>query len=205
VRIIKNIIWGVIKLFPLGRQVFETKNSQTPVTFKYWFWQKVLGFNKKAYWPVHFTSRISNPQNIYAGIDTSPGYMNNCYIQGLGKVYIGDYTQIGPGVGIISSNHDPYNSTKQIVGKVVVGKYCWLGMNSVILPKVELGDFTIVAAGSIVTKSFPDGYCIIGGVPATIIKHLEKEKCLPFKNEIEYNGYIKTSNFETFRKKNLTV
>jgi acetyltransferase-like isoleucine patch superfamily enzyme len=172
--IIKKIIWFFIKLFPLGRKIFETRHSQTPVTFKYWWWQKVLGFNKAAYWPVHFTSRISSPQNVYAGVDTCPGYMNNCYIQGLGKIYIGDYTQVAPGVGIISSNHDLYNSTKQVIGKVVIGKYCWLGMNSIILPDVELGDFTIVAAGSVVTKSFREGYCVIGGVPASIIKQLDR-------------------------------
>jgi len=203
--IIKNIIWFFIKLFPLGRKIFETRNSQTPVTFKYWWWQKVLGFNKAAYWPVHFTSRVSSPKNIYAGVDTCPGYMNNCYIQGLGKIYIGDYTQIAPGVGIISSNHDLYNSTIQVTGKVVIGKYCWLGMNSIILPDVELGDFTVVAAGSVVTKSFPEGHCVIGGVPARVIKQLDRSKCLPFKNDNEYNGYIPTHKFEAFRKKHLTV
>jgi acetyltransferase-like isoleucine patch superfamily enzyme len=167
--------------------------------------QKVLGFNKKAYWPVHFTSRISSPENIYAGVDTCPGYMNSCYIQGMGKIYVGDYTQVAPGVGIISSNHDLYDSRIQQTGEVRIGKYCWLGMHSVILPAVVLGDFTIVAAGSVVTKSFPEGHCVIGGVPAQKIKDLEPGKCIPFKNEIEYNGYIRKSKFEAFRLKKLKV
>lgn len=203
--VIKNIIWFFLKMSPLGKKIFETRASQTPVTFKYWFWQKFLGFNKKAYWPVHFTSRISSPENIYAGVDTCPGYMNNCYIQGLGKIYIGDYTQIAPGVGIISSNHDVYNSTLQIPGKISIGKYSWLGMNAVILPNVELGDFTIVAAGSVVTKSFKEGYCVIAGVPAKIIKQLDKTKCLPFTNKIEYNGYIPKTKFEEYRKMHLNI
>ena len=131
--------------------------------------------------------------------------MNNCYIQGLGKIYIGDYTQIAPGVGIISSNHDVYNSTLQVPGKISIGKYSWLGMNSVILPNVELGDFTIVAAGSVVTKSFSEGYCVIAGVPAKIIKQLDKAKCLPFTNKIEYNGYIPKTKFEEYRKKHLNI
>ncbi|MBS7109518.1 MAG: hypothetical protein KH076_09760 [Streptococcus sp.] len=46
-------------------------------------------------------------------------------------------------------------------------------MNSVILPGVILGDHTIVGAGAVVTHSFPDGYCIIGGNPARIIKALD--------------------------------
>jgi acetyltransferase-like isoleucine patch superfamily enzyme len=45
-------------------------------------------------------------------------------------------------------------------------------MNSVILPGVELGPHTIVGAGSIVTKSFPEGNCIIVGNPAKKIKDL---------------------------------
>lgn len=203
--VIKNIAWYFIRIFPLGKKIFDTRTSQTPVTFKYWFWQKVLGFNRSAYWPVHFTSRISSPENVYAGVDTCPGYMNNCYIQGLGKIYIGDYTQIAPGVGIISSNHDVHNSTVQIPGKISIGKYCWLGMNAVILPDVELGDFTVVAAGSVVTKSFTEGYCVIAGVPAKVIKQLDKSKCLPFKNEIEYHGYISKTKFEEYRKRHLKI
>ena len=49
-------------------------------------------------------------------------------------------------------------------------------MNAVILPGVTLGDHTIVGAGSIVTKSFPEGYVVIAGNPAKIIRTLEREK-----------------------------
>lgn len=47
-------------------------------------------------------------------------------------------------------------------------------MNSVILPGVILGDRTIVGAGSVVNKSFPEGNVIIAGVPAKIVKHLNE-------------------------------
>lgn len=46
-------------------------------------------------------------------------------------------------------------------------------MNSVILPGVQLGKGTVVAAGSVVTKSFLQGNCIIGGSPAKFIKNLD--------------------------------
>lgn len=200
----KKFIWYIIKSIPSLRPLYETRLSQTPITFRFWFLQKIIGFNRRVYWPVHFTSIISNHKNIIAGIDTSPGYSPGCYIQGGGKVFIGDYTQIAPNVGIISSNHDLYDSRKKVLGEVVIGKYCWIGMNAVILPNIKIGDFTIVAAGAVVTKSF-DGYCVIGGNPARIIKTLEKAKCVPFKNEIEYNGYIKAKEFENFRKKNLNI
>ena len=49
-------------------------------------------------------------------------------------------------------------------------------MNSVILPGVVLGPHTVVAAGAVVTKSFEEGYCVIGGTPAKMIKKIEKNK-----------------------------
>ena len=59
-------------------------------------------------------------------------------------------------------------------GKIIIGQGCWIGMNSVILPGVVLGEKTIVGAGSVVTKSFLEGYCVIAGNPAKKIKDLNK-------------------------------
>jgi len=50
-----------------------------------------------------------------------------------------------------------------------IGKKCWIGANAIILPSVELGDNVIVAAGSVVNKSFPDNI-VIGGNPARVIR-----------------------------------
>lgn len=198
-------IYVIAVNLPMFKFIKETSCTQVPITFRMWFIQKVLGFNKKAYWPVHHSSKINQYQNICIGVETSPGYEPGCYIQGIGKVYIGDYTQIAQNVGIISSNHDFYKNDSHILEEVVIGKYCWLGMNSVILPNVKLGPFTIVGAGAVVTKSFPDGYCVIAGNPAEIISYLEKDKCVEYKSKHEYCGYIPRDKFDTFRKKNLWV
>lgn len=61
----------------------------------------------------------------------------------------------------MSSNHDLYDQRKYTFAKVIIGNYSWIGMNSVVLPGVKLGTRTIVAAGSVVTKSFPEGFCVI--------------------------------------------
>jgi acetyltransferase-like isoleucine patch superfamily enzyme len=196
----KYLVYFTKELLLLPKIIKETKYTQTPVTFKIWFMQRVIGINRKVYWPTHFTSEVGNPENVYAGIDTSPGYSPGCYIQAIGETYIGDYTQIGPNVGIISSNHNINDTRDHILGKVKIGKYCWIGMNSVILPDVELGDFTIVAAGSVVTKSFVKGYCVIAGNPAVVKKELNKKECKKFKNKYEYNGYIKSSIFKNYQK-----
>ena len=183
----------------------NTSNTQTPISFDLWYNQKVKGHCNDSYWPVHFTSLVSNPNNIYCGIETCPGYSPGNYIQAIGKIHIGDYTQIAPNVGIISANHDVYDNSKHIIGEVKIGKYCWLGMGSIIMPGVTLGDFTIVGAGAIVTKSFEEGYCIIGGNPAKEIKKLEREKCILNKSTFEYNGYIRHEEYESYRKKHLNV
>jgi len=202
-KILKHIYFFVLKI--ICPSCFKTLKTAAPITFKTLFFQKILGFNKKAYWPMHFTSQVGNVKNIKIGIGTAPGFSPGCYIQGGGKTFIDDYTIIGPNVGIISVNHNIYDSRKHCQGSVNIGKYCWIGMNSTILPNVCLGDFTIVGAGSVVTKSFPKGYCVIAGNPAKIVKLIESEKCVYYKNEYEYYGYIERDKFDEFRRNNLHV
>lgn len=199
-KIIKSVYWWIIRIIPFTKCIFETRATQTPINFRYLFFQKVLGINRAVYWQVHFTSIVVNPKNIVIGIETSPGMMPGCYVQGMGKIDIGDYTQIAANVGIISGNHDLYDTSKHIESFVKIGKYCWIGMNSVILPGVELGDFTIVGAGSVVTKSFSEGYCVIGGNPAKVIKTLDKDKCVGYESFYKYNGYIPNNKFEKFKQ-----
>jgi acetyltransferase-like isoleucine patch superfamily enzyme len=196
----------IIKL-PFFGFLRHTTDYQNAINLSFWFKQKILnlGGNRKAYWPVHWTSKVYDPENIMVGVDAYPGIMNGCYIQGKGGITIGDYTQVAPNVVIVSANHDVYDSRKHILQPVTIGKYCWIGAGAKIMPGVELGDWTIVGAGAVVTKSFPGGHCIIGGVPAVHIKDLQKEKCVPFHNRIEYNGYIRSDKFEEYRKKYLTI
>lgn len=205
-RQLKALYFGLMRVLPFTRPIYETRDTQTPIRFSMWFFQKVLGFNRSAYWPVHFTSQVGNPKNIYCGVETSPGFSPGCYIQSVGKIYLGDYTQIARNVGIITANHDLTDNRKHSdVRDVKIGKYCWIGMNAVILPGVELGDYTIVGAGAVVTRSFPEGYCVIGGNPAKVIKQIEPSECVFHQSEHEYHGYIPKARFEEFRRKHLNV
>lgn len=197
--------WAII--FNLIRITNDTKDTQTPVKFKHWFIQKIIGKNREAYWPIHPNSVVRGAKNIFAGVETCPGYESGCYIQAVNSIYIGDYTQIASNVGIISANHAPNDLRKQLSGEPIrIGKYCWLGMGVIVLPGVELGDFTIVGAGSVVTKSFKDGYCVIVGNPAKKIKQLTKEECIMYRSENEYNGFYRSSDkFIKYRRKYLNI
>lgn len=66
--------------------------------------------------------------------------------------------QLAPNVGILSANHDLYDQRKYNAAPIVIGDYSWIGMNSIVTAGVVLGPRTIVAAGAVVTKSFPDGF-----------------------------------------------
>ena len=47
-----------------------------------------------------------------------------------------------------------------------------------------------------VTKSFPEGYCVIAGSPAKIIRYLDKEKFMSWQDEEEFYGFILKDVFE---------
>ncbi|MES2445759.1 MAG: acyltransferase [Bacteroidota bacterium] len=202
-QVIKKIIFFLLKSNSLTRIVVETRETQTPVSLLDILKFRIFKMGKGVYWPIHHSSKVASFKNITIGIETSPGLMPGCYIQGNGKIFIGDYTQIGPGVGIISSNHDIYDNRIGVYTTVNIGKYCWIGMNSVILPNVTLGEYTIVGAGSVVTKPFPDGYCVIGGNPAKILKHLDAAKCVKHASEYKYHGFIPHDKFEKFQRDRL--
>ena len=57
----------------------------------------------------------------------------------------------------------------------MIGERCWIGMNAVLLPGVVLGPNTVVAAGSVVARSFPDGNLVVGGIPAKTIKSVKPQ------------------------------
>lgn len=140
------------------------------------FVQKILGYQRHIPFPVSFRMQIMNWENIVFDInDLSNFQKSGSYFQAASDahIYIGSGSYIAANVGIITANHDLSDLSKAAPGKdVIIGRNCWIGMNSVILPGVELGEHTIVGAGSIVTKSFPQGNCVIAGNPAKIIKVL---------------------------------
>lgn len=160
-------------LLKLFGENFADQKFPARLLWRQVFIQKFIGINRHVPWPVHWTSQIKAPSKIRKG-SRMPGLSLGCYLDGRNGIEIGDNTWIGPGVKIISMNHDVYDFTQYIAAKpIVIGDNCWIGSNAVILPEVELGNHTVVAAGAIVTKSFVGENQIIGGVPAKPIKKIE--------------------------------
>ncbi len=81
-------------------------------------------------------------------------------------------------VAFINNNHDVHAIALHDfkIGPIIIGDNSLFSIGSVILPSVTLGDNTVVAANAVVTKSFPEGNCVLAGIPARIIKKLDPEK-----------------------------
>ena len=183
-RNIKKIVIKAIRIFLLvfyDSRYLEGKYFDHSILGYKWclkglFWQKIMGLNRHIPWPVSPFILISDAKNMTFDLDDLNNFQGfgNYYQNFAAKIIIGKGTYIAPNVGIITANHDIDNLDSHLPGKdVILGKKCWIGMNSVILPGVELGDHTIVGAGSVVTKSFPEGNCVIAGNPAKLIRYLE--------------------------------
>lgn len=94
-------------------------------------------------------------------------------------IVIEDNVLLGAGIQIYVNNHIYKKEGDEITNKehslpkpVILRKGCWVGANSLLLPGVTIGEYAIVGAGSIVTKSIPPR-CIAVGNPAVVIKQNE--------------------------------
>lgn len=90
----------------------------------------------------------------------------NCCILDVVSVTIGDLTQIGPAVQILTPDHprDPVQRRQMLESgrPVVIGANVWIGGGAIILPGVTIGDDAIIGAGSVVTRDVPAGATVMG-------------------------------------------
>ena len=98
-----------------------------------------------------------------------------------GTISIGDDCVMGPDVVIMATSHGydradiPIRLQRGWEKPIQIGNDVWIGTRAIILPGVEIGDHCIVAAGAVVTKSFPP-FSVIAGVPARIVKQRKVAK-----------------------------
>ena len=99
--------------------------------------------------------------------------LSGCKIVCANHVSVGEYTIIGPDAILYDCKEHEYSpeigwlGRTQRTGKpIIIGKRCYIGMRSIILKGVTIGDDCVVAAGAVVTKDMPSGHIAIGN-PAT--------------------------------------
>lgn len=99
---------------------------------------------------------------------------SNCLLDGRrAKIIIGNNVDIAQEVIIWTLEHDS-QTHEPIAGKVIIGNYCWIGCRSVIMPNCLIGDDSICAACSVVTKDVKPN-SIVGGVPAKFIRNRNRK------------------------------
>ncbi|CAN5171924.1 N/A [soil metagenome] len=143
--------------------------------------QRLLRLDGDCRYGKHFTSRVLHASGLTIEDDCvfatrCLAVSGGCYFNAADGIWIGKGTIWSANVGIISQNHafDDYRAAPATSG-VRIGRGCWIGMGAVILPGVVLGDGTIVGANAVVTRSFEEGFVVIAGAPAKIIRQTAKE------------------------------
>ena len=111
--------------------------------------------------------------DVIIGNNTRIGLHNTI----IGPVKIGNNVNLAQGITVTALNHNFTDSTKRIdeqgvsTNPVTVGDDIWIGANAVILPGVNIGNHSVVAAGAVVTKDVP-AHSLVAGVPAKVIKEI---------------------------------
>ncbi|MCV3763500.1 sugar O-acetyltransferase [Companilactobacillus farciminis] len=108
---------------------------------------------------------------------------SNCYFQDSNKITFGDRVIIAPDTKFYCGEHS-LDATKRFGTRddgskylitytqpISIGNDVWIGGNCTIIGGVHIGNNVIVGAGAVVVKDVPDN-CVVGGVPAKIIKKL---------------------------------
>ena len=99
-------------------------------------------------------------------------FTSDLHLEVLNTVNIGSDCAISWGVTIIDDNHHqvlPLSTSTRSSKLVILGNHVWVGCNATILEGTQIGDNSIVAAGSVVKGVFPNNV-LIGGNPAKIVK-----------------------------------
>lgn len=123
-----------------------------------------------------FTTYYNTEIHVFnnAKLTLHSGYMNvGSQIRCMEKITIGDGCAIARNVILMDFDaHDIFyeDGTKnRKTAPIYIGKHVWIGAGAIVLKGVNIGDGSIIGAGSIVTGDVPSG-CIVAGNPAKVIK-----------------------------------
>lgn len=116
-----------------------------------------------------------NQVGEHISIGNHVGIGEFAYLGGGGGLRIGHHCIVGQYFSCHPENHiyDDIETPIRLQGVsrkgIVIGPNCWIGSKVTILDGVTIGEGCVIAAGSVVTKSFPD-HSVICGVPAKVLR-----------------------------------
>jgi len=123
---------------------------------------------------IHPTASFRNGGSIELGAHTRIQPFCVLWASPNGRIRVGKFSGLGPGTMIFASNHQfipgtPYHKQPWTEKDVTIGEDVWVGAGTVIVAGVTIGDRSVVAAGSVVTKDIPPD-SIAAGVPARVLR-----------------------------------
>lgn len=98
----------------------------------------------------------------------------NCTFYDLGGLTIGDDVMIGPNVSLITSGHPVAPSMRRAgvtASPIAIENNVWIGAGATIIGGVTVGENSVVAAGSVVTRNVPPD-SLVGGNPARVLRSI---------------------------------
>lgn len=142
----------------------------------------------------HLEGKINiSYQNIYIGNNV---FIPNgsTFLSSNAKIIIGNNVMFGPNVVIVTGNHridvigkyliDVKEKRKQDDEDVVISNDVWVGMNTIILKGVHIGEGSVIGAGSIITKDIPP-YSIVTNASGTKIRaRFTEEEIIAHKKKL---------------------
>jgi len=118
---------------------------------------------------------ISGDNNeIILGDDTTVGKNTEFATLEGTKIIVGDDCMFSHSIQMRTSDShsivDALGNRINMAKDITIGNHCWIGLNCLILKGSLLGDNSVLAARSILTKEYKETGCLIGGSPATLLK-----------------------------------
>lgn len=135
---------------------------------------KITGFPTNDSNVTHFKHVTNRKCELIIGSQT--GITSNHYFDCNGGIYIGDYTQIaGFGSAFMTHSIDIYQS-RQDASSITIGNYCFIGARCMLLKGITIEDRIVISAMSLVNKNLTQTAHLYGGIPAKLLKPIEKAK-----------------------------
>lgn len=130
--------------------------------------------------------RCDYGKHIFVGKETFINY--NLTVLDVCHVTIGDRTLIGPNVSIYAAGHPiaPEDRATQweYGAPVHIGNDVWIGGSCVILAGVNIGEGSVVGAGSVVTRDVPPNTVVVGN-PARVLREITPQDRETWKEQME--------------------
>ncbi|GHB49758.1 acyltransferase [Mongoliitalea lutea] len=161
--------WSFRKAKSVGSMVLAKKSPLIEI-----HGDLIIGDRVK-FWSKFEKCKIFVKHNAVLKIDDDC-FINGVHISASVKIHIGKNVHIGPYTIIMDNDFHStsVNSREKTKEEIIIGDNVWIAMRCMIMKGVTIGQGAVVAAGAIVTKDVPP-FTVVGGIPAKILKHIEKQ------------------------------